>query len=559
MKDNKEKAKNSVKTSGQIKDLEGFTLINRSEPQVANSQNKTLIGSDIHPTNVEGHYPPFVLPGALNLLGEDYRELSIILENFLPQLDKIGIELKEINNLIREIIMSTEMFRRLKGISQIELLPFAFKQVPWFTRFTHSCLTYVLADHIIDKLNNQLKLNEIELEAAKLAFLIHDLGHGPFSHLTERAFRKAKGKKENIPPEYDHEFWTKILLNELREILFDTYENPYISGNSITSRASLKKSKEYNLEIFSKALLILTKNYSFMISQLLSSQVDIDRLSNYIGDRLIVTKVLEEDNVQDEKMVKYLSSYNDVINNVKRIINNFVVVNSDLSGKKCNEYIAIHEDAVQPIIHFFIDRHIIRYYLLKHYRREAANNILEKILLRAQELVRKKDLDSLGKTDLLIITWLYGNHTEAEFIELDDQLVFNQIRKWAKHTNDPVLKDLTLRFTAHKFFSTYSCEKDGKAEKPSQEIISKLKQKVVDSLNLKDIPKDLIAEYYFTYDETTSVPYHTERDEVIIYTSDKKVKKLSDYIIETDNELGKMLLDSTFARYLFIVPDEIEL
>ena len=82
------------------------------------------------PTNVEGHYPRFMLHGAINLLQEDLRELSIILESFVPYLDKIGIQLNQTNPLIKEIITGTEIFRRLKGISQVELLPFAFKQVP---------------------------------------------------------------------------------------------------------------------------------------------------------------------------------------------------------------------------------------------------------------------------------------------------------------------------------------------------------------------------------------------------------------------------------------------
>ena len=72
-------------------------------------------------------------------------------------------------------------------------------------------------------------------------------------------------------------------------------------------------------------------------------------------------------------------------------------------------------------------------------------------------------------------------------------------------------------------------------------------------------PEELITNYYFTYDETTSKPYHSDKDEVLIYTSDKKVKKLSSYIKETKNELGEILLNTEFERYLFIVPQEVEL
>lgn len=537
---------------------QGFTLIKRNG-KTDNSKNPT---PSAKPTNVEGHYPRFMLPGAVNLLEEDLRELSIILESFLPQLEKIGIHLTETNNLIREIVTSTEAFTRLKGISQIELLPFAFKQVPWFTRYTHSCLTYVFAEHVIDKLNNKLNLHGAELEASKLCFLIHDLGHGPFSHLTERAFKKPKGKGGKIPKEYDHEVWTKVLLNELQEQLFDAFSNPYLPGKDIyPAERKLKKSKEYNLEIFSKALLMISKNYNPIISTLLSSQIDIDRLSNYLGDRIVVNAILEEEDVKNERMVKLLSSISEAVDNIKRIMNNLIILEIDEMDNKCEPYLAITEDAVNPVIHFLLDRHTIRYYLLKHYRRESANNVLEKILLRAQYLVRNNELNALGRTDLLVQTWLFGNHTEAEFMEMDDHLLFNQIRKWSKYTNDPILHDLTLRFTAHNFFISYSCEKENKPIKPTKEITEQTKNKVNNLLNM-DItmyPKELITDYYFTYDETTSKPYHIDRNEIIIYTSDKKVKKLSKYIKETKNDLGQILLDCEFERYLFIVPQEVEL
>lgn len=529
---------------------EGISLIKRNG-KPTNSKHTIPF---IKPTNVEGHYPRFMLHGAVNLLEEDLRELSVILESFIPHLDKIGIKLTDTSPLIKEIITGTQIFRRLKGISQVELMPFAFKQVPWFTRYTHSCLTYVFGDYVINKIQSKLSLNKTEIEAAKLCFLIHDIGHGPFSHLTERAFKRPKGRGGKIPKEYDHEHWTKVLLNDLQEELFETNNNPYLTREII-------KEEKSNIQIFSKALEITSKHDRKIFSQLLSSQIDLDRLSNYLGDRIVVNAILEEDDVKNEKMVKRLSSTSEVVDNIKRIMHNFVVLDIDENNNKHESYIAIHEDAVNPVIQYLLDRHIIRYYLLKHYRREAANNLLEKILLRSQYLIRNNELHSLGRTDLLVQTWLFGNHTEAEFIEMDDQLLFNQIRKWSKHTNDLILKDLTLRFTAHNFFCSYSCEKNKKPLEPSKELIGSIKSKVNNEVNIDtvDFSQELISQYYFTYDETTSKPYHTDRDEIIIYTTDKKIKKLSTYIKETKTELGEMLLNTEFERYLFIVPQEVEL
>ena len=519
-------------------------------------QNATPI---VKPTNVEGHYPRFTLHGAINLLEEDIRELSIILESFISYLDKIGIQIHDTSNLIREIITGTQIFRRLKGISQVELLPFAFKQVPWFTRYTHSCLTYVLGNYVIDRLKQFSPFNKFsqnEIEAAKLCFLIHDIGHGPFSHLTERAFKKPRGLIGKIPKEYDHEYWTKILLNELKDVLFDINKNPYLKKKSL-------KEEKANISIFSKAYKILSKEKAGIFSQLLSSQIDLDRIANYLGDRVVVNGILQEEDVKKEEAVKLLSSVSETVDNIKRIINNITILEVNEKGGKCKPYIAINEDAVVPVIHYLFDRHIIRYYLLKHYRREAANNVLEKILLRAQYLVRNNLLDELGKSDLLISVWLFGSHTEAEFTEMNDELLFNQIKKWTKHTRDPVLRDLTMRFSANNFFCTYSSEKNNKPLKPSKEVIDNIKKKVIKSLKQtmrsSSFNNKAIEDYYFTYDETTSKPYHVNKEEILIYTSDKKIKKLSSYIKDTKNELGELLLNTQFERYLFIVPSEVQL
>ena len=96
---------------------------------------------------------------------------------------------------------------------------------------------------------------------------------------------------------------------------------------------------------------------------------------------------------------------------------------------------------------------------------------------------------------------------------------------------------------------------------PDEKLIASVREKVANSIKIKDFKnsKDELGEYYFTYEETTSKPYHTDTDEILIYTSDKKIKKLSEYIKDTKNELGEVLLNSEFARYVFIVPKEIEL
>jgi len=162
----------------------------------------------------------------------------------------------KINNpLILELI-DHPFFQRLKRIKQLGLAEFVYPGAH-HTRFHHA----LGAMHLIDQALNNLKakgysITESEQEAAEIAILLHDIGHGPFSHVLENT----------ILNEVKHEEVSNLLMKKLNE---------HFKG-----RLSLA------IEMFNN------RYYRPFFHQLISSQLDVDRL-DYLSRDSFYTGVRE--------------------------------------------------------------------------------------------------------------------------------------------------------------------------------------------------------------------------------------------------------------------------
>ena len=97
----------------------------------------------------------------------------------------------EIDELSKRII-NTEEFQRLRNIKQLGCCYYVFPGAS-HNRFEHSLGVYHLAKNYIEILNKDSEyFNESEKRCVKTAGLIHDLGHGPFSHLFDDLLPKEK-------------------------------------------------------------------------------------------------------------------------------------------------------------------------------------------------------------------------------------------------------------------------------------------------------------------------------------------------------------------------------
>ena len=106
-------------------------------------------------------------------------------------------------------ILDTAPFQRLKRIRQLGLASTVYPSAE-HTRFAHSLGVY----HLATKFLNQLNIpNEYDRFMIQLSALLHDVGHGPFSHLFESVLKKANPKNAK-----SHVYWSIKIITEHPEI-----------------------------------------------------------------------------------------------------------------------------------------------------------------------------------------------------------------------------------------------------------------------------------------------------------------------------------------------------
>ena len=147
-------------------------------------------------------------------------------------------------------ILDTAEMQRLRGIKQLGFTYLVYPSAT-HTRFEHSLGAFYLAD----KLGRMLNLNEEKKEKVKIAALLHDIGHGPFSHSTEDALRSYN---KSLPP---HEENTRRIIQ--KSAISDTLKKEGFNPAEITKIAVGKKSP---------------------LSDIVSGEIDVDRMDYLVRD-----------------------------------------------------------------------------------------------------------------------------------------------------------------------------------------------------------------------------------------------------------------------------------
>ena len=113
-----------------------------------------------------------------------------------PLYGYIGLTKREVD------LLDTIWLQRLRRIKQLAMTDLVYPSAV-HTRFEHSLGVL----HVADMMASQLKLSDHDREIARTAGLLHDIGHGPFSHVFETVLEIANGKK------IDHEEITLKIID----------------------------------------------------------------------------------------------------------------------------------------------------------------------------------------------------------------------------------------------------------------------------------------------------------------------------------------------------------
>ena len=300
-------------------------------------------------------------------------------------------------------------FQRLRNIKQLGLTDLVYPGAV-HNRFTHA----LGATHLMGKAIKALRLKDVnisdkEFEAACVAILLHDIGHGPFSHALEFSLFEGVG----------HENLSLAIMKKLN-IEFD-------------NRLSM-------------AIDIFTDNYSkHFLHQLVSSQLDVDRL-DYL------------------KRDSFYSGVSEGVIGIDRIIKMFDVVDDRL---------VVEEKGIYSIEKFIVARRLMYWQVYLHKTVVGAEYLLVNVLKRAKELAEKgvelfaSPVLKLFLYNSLTIDSLNDNDEFlSKFLQLDDSDIYGAIKVWRQHS-DPILSYLCDSIIERKLFrvniAKYKFEEKDKA------------------------------------------------------------------------------------------------
>ena len=303
------------------------------------------------------------------------------------------------NDFLYDIIQHP-IFQRLQRIKQLGLASFVYPGAQ-HTRFQHSLGAMYLTHEAIKQLRqNGQEITPEEADGVLVAILLHDIGHGPFSHVLE---------------------------------------NTLVSGIS-HEEISLRLMQQTNSEMDGKltlAIRIFQDQYpKHFLHQLISSQLDMDRM-DYLRRDSFFTGVTEGV-IGSARLIKMLDVYNDQL--------------------------VIEAKGIHSIENFLIARRFMYWQVYFHKTAVAAERMLIKILGRAKELSLAGEtlfatpaLAYFLTQSVTTETFDKQSETLDHFIHLDDSDILSAIKVWADH-NDVVLSTLSRHFINRKLFKTTTCE-----------------------------------------------------------------------------------------------------
>jgi hypothetical protein len=290
-------------------------------------------------------------------------------------------------------IINHPWFQRLRHIRQLGLTDLVFPGAI-HTRFQHALGAMHLMGTAIDSLRSKnVEISTEEEEAAQLAILLHDIGHGPFSHALE----------ESLLQQVEHESLSYVIIRELN--------------------------REFNgaLELCMK---IFRNSYRRkFLHQLVSSQLDMDRL-DYLRRDAFFTGV-EEGSIGVDRIISMLTVHNDEL----------VVLAKGIYG----------------VEHFLNARRFMYWQVYLHKTTLSAERMVINLIRRAQYLVQHGEslpataslLHFLRKTRT--IDDFHQKETLHCFGSLDDADIWGSMKLW-QQSRDKILSLLSSQLLQRKLF-----------------------------------------------------------------------------------------------------------
>jgi HD superfamily phosphohydrolase len=348
---------------------------------------------------------------------------------------------KEGELLVR--LIDTAEFQRLRRVRQLGLAAFAYQGAE-HSRFSHSLGALHLATRVLDKLEHKHKISDFDRVTVRVAALLHDIGHGAFSHVMENVL------------EFQHEdFTVQAVLSQETEV-----------GKTLRSFSS---------ELPARVAAIIKGDFEpVALAQLVSSQLDVDRMDYLLRDSLMTG-------------VKY------GIFDLEWII-------KALEIDQENDRIYVSAQGLFAVEDYLQARYYMFRQVYFHRTLRSAEVVLKALLGRALELSENNQTVWTAPGTAFEKLVRLENLTLSEHLELDDSDIIFHIKQW-QHSSDATLADLSKRFTNRNLFKALDLDM---FEEERQNFLAKGREFIEHS--------GFDPRFYFVEDSAGDTPYCTNNE-----------------------------------------------
>lgn len=401
-------------------------------------------------------------------------------------------------------ILQHPYVQRLNRIRQLGLSFFVYPGA-MHSRFLHSLgAMHLMHEALASLCEKGVEITEQEATAAMAAILLHDVGHGPFSHVFEEAGMLSNGMS--------HEDISLMMMYEIRD---------WFSSSQI----ALPKERAEASAIMNLAIRIFKDEYEkHFLHQLISSQLDVDRLDYLCRDSFFCG--VTEGSVASARILKMM--------NVK------------------DGHLVVEAKGIYSVEKFLVARRLMYWQVYLHHTSVAAEQLLIKILTRAKELVNsgvelfaspalKYFLHGVVGENSKFLT--HNSELLYWYAALDDSDLLSAIKVWA-NSGDKVLSVLCECFANRQLFKGQLLESS-----LTEEECEALRNEYVARFGVSKAE----AEYFFVEHVSTSNTYSENGEAIGILFKDGSVRDIAN---ASDMLNMETLTYKPQKRYLFKLKTE---
>lgn len=318
-------------------------------------------------------------------------------------------------------IVQHPLFQRLNRINQLGLASVVYPGAR-HTRFQHSLgALFLMTEAVKSLIEKGVYIFDSEAEAVKAAILLHDIGHGPFSHVLEHT----------LIPEISHEEISLMMMEQLNKDMH----------GELSLAISIFKD-EYPNKIF---------------HQLISSQLDMDRL-DYLRRDSFFTGVTEG-NIGSARIIKML--------NVK------------------DDRLVVDAKGIYSIENFLTTRRLMYWQVYLHKTAVGYEKVLVNTLLRAKHLLHSGQdvfatpaLSCFLRNDVDKAWFLTHGNALQMYADLDDTDIWSALKVWKSH-DDIILSTLAKDMLDRHLFKVEVSE-----EPPTEEYVESIRMDIAKAMNI---------------------------------------------------------------------------